>query len=117
MSAPGVLTALKVERANKPGMYADGRGLYLRITKAGTKNWVYRFTLNGRPRWMGLRPLDLYGLKEARERALDARRLRHAGVDPIDTRRAQRAQERIKGEKALTFKQCSEAYIKAKRSG
>jgi Arm DNA-binding domain len=49
----GRLTALKVERAHDRGMYADGGGLYLRVTPDGTKNWVYRYMLDGRPRWMG----------------------------------------------------------------
>jgi integrase len=111
------LTALKVEKLKKPGMYADGGGLYLRVTPEGTKNWVYRFMLNGRPRWMGLGPLALYGLQEARGKALDARRLRHEGVDPIDTRRADRLRERLEAAKAMTFKQCAEAYIASHRAG
>jgi integrase len=105
------LTALKVERANRPGMYADGGGLYLRVTKEGTKNWVYRFMLNGRPRWMGVGPLALYGLQEARGKALDARRLRHEGIDPIDNRRAARLRRRLEAAKSMTFKQCAERYI------
>jgi hypothetical protein len=64
--AIGRLTALKVEKAKEAGMYADGGGLYLRVTPEGTKNWVLRFMLNRRPRWMGLGPLALYGLQEAR---------------------------------------------------
>ena len=111
------LTALKVDKAKQPGMYADGGGLYLRVSKEGTKYWVFRFMLNGRPRWMGIGPLSLYGLQEAREKALDARRLRHAAIDPIDARRAVRAQERIEAAKSMTFKQCADSYIKAHRAG
>jgi hypothetical protein len=40
---------------------------------------------------MGLGPLALYGLQEARQKALDARRLCHGGIDPIKARCAQRA--------------------------
>src|SRR5262245_32080490 len=90
----GQLTALKVSRANRPGMYADGGGLYLQITKGGA-SWVYRYMLNGRAREMGLGPLALYGLSEARALALDARRLRHQGIDPIEHRRAARAQAQL----------------------
>lgn len=113
----GRLTALKVDKAKRPGMYADGGGLYLRVTKEGTKNWVYRFMLNGRPRWMGFGPLALYGLQEARGKALDARRLRHEGIDPIEARRSARLQARLEAAKALTFKQCAESYISAHRAG
>jgi len=51
MGAIGRLTALKVDKANRPGMYADGGGLYLRVTEDGTKNWVYQSsTASIRPR-------------------------------------------------------------------
>jgi integrase len=111
------LTALKVEKANRPGMYADGGGLYLRVTKEGTRNWVYRFMLNGRPRWMGIGPLALVGLQEARGKALDARRLRHEGIDPIDNRRAARLRQRLEAAKSMTFKQCAESYIASHGAG
>ena len=113
----GRLTALKVDKAKRPGMYADGGGLYLRVTNEGTKNWVFRFMLNGRPRWMGIGPLALYGLQEARGKALDARRLRHEGIDPIEARRAGHMQELLDAAKAMTFKQCAEAYVKGHRAG
>ena len=115
--AIGRLTALKVEKAKKPGMYADGGGLYLRVTPEGAQNWVLRYMLDRRPRWMGLGPLALYGLQEARAKALDARRKRHEGIDPIDARRAERARQRLDAAKAITFKQCAEAYITAHRAG
>jgi integrase len=111
------LTALKVEKAKRPGMYADGAGLYLRITPEGTKNWVFRFMLDGRPRWMGIGPLALYGLQEARGKALDARRLHHAGLDPIDARKAARARDRLEAAKAITFKECAVSYVQAHRAG
>jgi integrase len=115
--AIGRLTALKVEKAKKAGMFADGGGLYLRVTPEGTKNWVLRFMLDRRPRWMGLGPLALYGLQEARAKALDARRKRHDGIDPIEARRAERARQRLDAAKVITFKQCAEAYINAHRAG
>ena len=115
--AIGRLTALKVEKAKEPGMYADGGGLYLRVTPEGARNWVLRYMLDRRPRWMGLGPLALYGLQEARAKALDARRKRHEGIDPIEARRAERARQRLDAAKAITFKQCAEAYIAAHRAG
>ena len=48
------LTALSVSRAKKRGMYADGAGLYLQVTTSNAKSWVYRYMLNGKPRYMGL---------------------------------------------------------------
>src|ERR1700758_3205922 len=111
------LTALKVQKAKKPGMYADGGGLYLRVTPEGARNWVLRYMLDRRPRWMGLGPLSLCGLAEARRRALDARRKRHDGIDPIEARRAERTRRRLEAAKAITFKECAEKYIALNRAG
>jgi integrase len=113
----GRLTTLKVEKEKAPGMYADGGGLYLRVTPEGTKNWVLRYMLNRKARWMGLGPLPLYGLREARARALDARRRRHEGIDPIEARRAERAKLRLEAARAVTFKECAETYIGSHRAG
>jgi hypothetical protein len=97
-------------------MYADGNGLYLQVSEGGA-SWIYRYMLGGRAREMGLGPLALYGLQEARAKALDARRLRHQGVDPIDARRAAQARARLDAVKATTFAQCAAAHIKAHRAG
>ena len=113
----GRLTALKVGKAKQPGMYGDGGGLYLRVTPDGTKNWVFRFMLNGRPRWMGMGPLHTIGLAEARARAAECRRQRHDGIDPIDARRAERQQARLDAARTITFKECAERYIAAHKAG
>src|SRR5215831_300282 len=111
------LTALRVERAKDPGMYADGDGLYLRVTPQGTKNWVLRYMLDRKPHWMGLGPFPLYSLAEARGRALDARRKRHEGIDPIEARRAERARQRLDAAKAITFGEVAEVYIASHKAG
>ena len=113
----GRLTALKVDKAKRPGMYADGGGLYLRVTHNGTKNWVFRFMLNGRPRWMGVGPLHIIGLAEARNRAAAFRLQRHDGIDPIERRRADRLQGRLEAAKAITFNECAARYIASHRAG
>jgi len=50
----------------KPGYYADGGGLYLQVSKSGTKSWVYRFTLLGKTRDMGLGSLNYVSIADAR---------------------------------------------------
>jgi integrase len=113
----GKLTALKVDKAKQPGMYGDGGGLYLRVTPEGAKNWVFRFMLNGRARWMGMGPLHTVNLAEARKRAGEYRLRRHDGTDPIEARRAERLRAQLDAAKAVTFKECAESYIKAHRAG
>jgi integrase len=109
----GKLTALKVARLAEPGMYADGAGLYLQVTGAGAKSWLYRFSLHGRAREMGLGSLAAVSLSDARTAAGDCRRLCQEGVDPIEARKAQHARARLDAAKALTFSQAAAQYIEA----
>jgi hypothetical protein len=97
-------------------MYHDGGGLYLQVSAAGTKSWIYRFTLDGRAREMGLGPLNAISLAEARKRAAECRRMRHDGIDPIEVRGAQRDQKRLEGARSMTFDVCAEAYIEAHKA-
>ena len=114
----GRLTALKVSsRAIKPGMYADGGGLYLQVTGTGAKSWIYRYMLRGKEREMGLGSLSAVGLADARTKATECRSLRQAGVDPIEARKSARDQARLDATKALTFKDAAVAYIGAHRAG
>src|SRR5215218_8843280 len=61
--AGGGLTARTVAAAKHPGTPArpvrmgDGGGLYLQIAPAGSKSWLFRFTLAGKAREMGLGPV------------------------------------------------------------
>jgi integrase len=79
--------------------------------------WLYRFQLHGRRRDMGLGPTDLYSLAEARQKALEARKLVAQGVDPIEARQTKRFAAAIETAKGMTFRACAEAYINAHRSG
>ena len=110
------LTAVEVKGIDQKGMYHDGGGLYLQVSAAGTKSWIYRFTLDGRPREMGLGPLNAISLAEARKRAAECRRMRHDGIDPIEARGAQRDQKRLEGARSMTFDVCAEAYIDAHKA-
>jgi len=111
------LSPLTVTRTTKPGLYADGGGLYLQITAAGVKSWLFRYMRAGKARGMGLGPTHTIGLADARARALDCRRQLLDGIDPIDSRKADRAAERIEQAADITFKQCAEKYIEAHRAG
>src|SRR5262245_1816935 len=112
------LTSLKVRRAKAAGMYADGGGLYLQVTegtKGINKSWLYRYTLAGKTHAMGLGPLHTITLAEARELAREARKLRYKRIDPIEDRRAMRAQQLLDAAKAMTFRECAERYIASHR--
>jgi integrase len=91
--------------------------LYLQVSTGGARSWIYRFTLNGRTRDMGLGSLVTFTLAEARQAALEARKLHTAGIDPIEARKAQRVQKRAKDVRVVTFREEAEAYVSAHRSG
>ncbi|MGT2443080.1 Arm DNA-binding domain-containing protein [Ensifer adhaerens] len=35
------LSETKIKTLSSPGIYGDGDGLYLRVQKGGSKNWVF----------------------------------------------------------------------------
>jgi integrase len=106
------LSVFKVKTAKRPGMYADGGGLYLRVAEGGSKQWIYRYVTKGRPRDMGIGPVHVLTLAEARERARKASKLRLDGIDPIAHKYAQRAAGVVAAASAMTFKQCAEGFIR-----
>lgn len=113
----GKLSAVAVRNMSKPGLHADGGGLYLQVTEAGAKSWVYRFMLSGRRRDMGLGAVHTVSLAEAREEARKCRQLLRDGIDPIEHRTATKLAAKAAALPAITFKQCAQAYIKAHEAG
>ena len=107
------LTAMAVKALKEPGYYNDGAGLYLRVTKTGTKSWIFRFRdrATGRVRDMGLGSIRDCSLAEARDAAGAARRIVRSGADPITERQRERAERRLKLESMLTFDQAAERYV------
>lgn len=80
------LSVLAVRAHSKPGLYADGAGLYLQINKTGAKSWTFLFQWRGARKQMGLGSLRVCSLAEAREAADQARRLVARGGNPIEER-------------------------------
>ena len=70
-----------------PRNYGDGDGLYFRVIPSGRKYWIQRATVNGKRRDMGLGPWPQVGLREARIRAFENRKLIYAGGDPVAEKR------------------------------
>jgi integrase len=114
------LKAVDLPRLKKPGYHHDGGGLYLQVRpgRSGySRSWVFRYTRHGKARIMGLGPLDTIGLAEAREKAREARKALLEGVDPINTRAAERTAQRLAEATSMTFRQSAEAYIASHEAG
>jgi len=99
------------------GMHADGGGLYLQVTSKEARSWIFRYTLRGVSREMGLGSAFTFGLSDARERARECRQLCADGIDPIAARDARMALQLAEAAKGETFARCASAYIEAHQAG
>ena len=85
-------TAIKnAKPADKPYKMTDGRGLYLLVNKTGKYfRWDYRYGGKRKTYALGVYP-DI-GLKAAREKHQDLRRLLSQGIDPMEYKKEMQAQ-------------------------
>ncbi len=113
----GRLTAKEVEKKSTPGLYGDGGGLTLQITKAGVKSWLYRYMIEGKAYAMGLGPVHTITLADARQKAAEARKLVIEGGNPLEVKRQRLLDAEMAKAKLMTFDQCASAYIEAHRAG
>ena len=88
------LTTIAVKRMSPP---ATGRketydakvpGLFLRVTKTGSKSWGLDFRINGKRERLMLGSYPIVGLEDARTAATDALRAVRDGVNPAAEKRA-----------------------------
>jgi integrase len=97
-----------VQTIKVPGRYADGGGLYLVVDPRG-RRWVYRYTIDGKTRDMGLGSARDVTLASAREAAEAARRQVGQRTDPVEARRQARS--------VRTFREVAEDYIASQEPG
>jgi len=103
-------------RRTTPGLYADGGNLYLQVAVNGdsvARSWIFRFAIDGKRREMGLGAVHTFGLKDARAKAAELRKLVYEGRDPIAERDAQRAALAAASAKRRTFDECVASYSRA----
>jgi integrase len=104
------LTALKVRTA-LPGVYSDGGGLYLCVSEALTRTWVYRFSWRGARPEMGLGSVESgVGLAEARADRDKYRQILRSGRNPIEIRQ----EERRAAARKPTFGEIADQVLKTK---
>lgn len=94
-------TAIRNARPrDKPYKLYDGAGLFLLVTPAGGRWWRLKFRLGGMEKLLSLGTYPTTGLKEARVRREDARKLIAQGIDPGAQRQAVKAAARADSEHA-----------------
>jgi integrase len=114
--ADGQKTAKEWKAVAKPGFHGDGGGLYLSIV-GKSRTWMFRYKRHGKGHWMGLGPASLISLAAARDAAIDARRQLRQGIDPIEQRRAAKAQAAAEAAPVKTFESVADEYIAAHKAG
>lgn len=112
------LTARQVETITVPGRHADGGDLYLKVRRAGSRQWVMMFaTIEDTPEGKRRKQTELslgsagpggLSLADARARAAVVRAQRLAGLDP--------KAERRKAAAVPTFGEVADNYIKSHAS-
>lgn len=89
MALSGKLTKKLVENLG-PGRHGDGNGLYLVADPSGARRWIVRVVVKGQKNKkgaplrtdFGLGGADIVTLNQARERALEYRRMAKQGLNP-----------------------------------
>jgi len=70
----------------------DGGGLYLEVQPSGAKYWRLKYRIAGVEKRLSLGVYPEIGLKDARRKSIDARKLVAEGRDPSDARREAKAE-------------------------
>jgi integrase len=115
------LSALDVKRLQHPGKGRNATfrvggvsGLLLQITPNGGRTWLLRVTVGSRRREIGLGGFPDVTLAQARERAREAKDKIQHGIDPVEERKALRAQLVAAQRRGLSFADAVDRYLDAK---
>ena len=103
------MTSIMISNLKIPGIYSDHEGLRLRITKSGTKNWIFRYRWFGKTKDMGLGSYPEVSLAQARQKRDLNKQLILKNIDPILEKNTVKI-DTIKRE-AMTFKIAALEYI------
>jgi Arm domain-containing DNA-binding protein/integrase-like protein len=72
-------------------MVYDSGGLYLIVNPAGSRLWRFRYRYNGKENLLSLGVYPIVGLKDARAKRDETRKLLAAGIDPSAARKSRKA--------------------------
>lgn len=83
------MTDISLKRLNKVGRHTDDqtKGLHLWVKPNLQRYWIFRYTINGKREGISLGAYPEIGLKQARQRALEARLKVNQGTCPIQAKK------------------------------
>jgi Arm DNA-binding domain len=102
------LTAREVFAIRKPGKHRVSRQLYLQLTETDARSWLFRYERNGVAHWHGLGSCDLVTLAEARDAAIECRKLLRSGLDPIEEKKTAKANLIARQTATITFHEAAQ---------
>ena len=108
-------------RAVKPTTKAtklfDGGGLYLEVAPSGGKWWRLKYRFQGKEKRISLGTYPAVGLKDARERREQAKKLLAQGIDPsAHKQEAKAAAAAVEQEQATTFEAVAREWFSKKKA-
>jgi integrase len=103
------LTVKQIDAAKQGETLYDGKGLALLVDNSGNKRWVLRYTRpDGRRNMIGLGTYPAVMPSVARKKAREAKAGLDEGLDPIETKKEQKREEKAAGRG--TFKSVAEEW-------
>ncbi len=103
-----------IKNLKKPGRYTDAlaMGLHLWVKDGDKKYWIYRYTMEGKQKNIGLGPYPDVGLADARIKAIEAKKKVMNGIDPKPHKETRVEMEKQK----TTFSEFAKQFIESKSS-
>lgn len=105
---------LNAKSSDKPYSLADERGLSLLVQPSGGKWWRFRYRYTGKAKMLSFGTYPDVGLKEARNKRDEARKMLADGVDPGENRKAQRESQAKRS--ANSFEVIAREWLEGQKS-
>ncbi|WP_323031567.1 tyrosine-type recombinase/integrase [Brachymonas denitrificans] len=86
-----------------PYKLADGGGLYLEVMTTGSRFWRYSYRINGKRPRVTLGEYPAMGIKAARDRHEELRKLVADGIDPARKKKIDKVEARARAAQEQTF--------------
>jgi integrase len=121
MARKRAMSAREVDGLRAVGMTCVSDNLYLQIREQGTRSWLFRYWLGGKPKVVGLGATRDVTLTQARDKAERMRIAIRDGSDPAAEKKAARSERKaamatVAGAAVPTFEECARQYISSHES-
>lgn len=109
------LSAIELTRLG-PGLHAVGgvAGLLLQVSAGSGRSWLLRTVVGTKRREIGLGPYPEIGLAIARQKAAEVKEQIRSGIDPVEQRKANRAELIASQMRGLLFSQAVDMFTPLK---